>query len=255
MCLPGSVEFVTALAGAPKGVMLGDEARVAPTAWAIEDYGLVPEDRHVFKTSTSFVSILRWVPWPLRGSGSMILVPPGDERDLRVLLEIPNAESHNLHACTEVLLVSSWHCPPGYDESAPIGVPIDPVTVVLPEVDEQRAGEIVVGGSAIALGYSGDVDVLPWLEPSGVGEHRGDGFARLVDGRRVARPVTDVDVLGGAVGELVLGIGQLVEPTDPLVGISGGHGTQHAAELPHGAQHARHSLSHTRSHSGRPTQR
>ena len=85
---PGSPAIVVATSGStgrPKSVVLSHRACCAGIDWARRTFGLTPADRHLFKTSVSFVSVLRHVLWPLLTGGATVVVPPGEEANLPLL--------------------------------------------------------------------------------------------------------------------------------------------------------------------------
>ncbi len=74
--------------GRPKSVVLSHRACCAGIDWAARTFGLGPADRHLFKTSVSFVSVLRHLLWPLLTGGATVVVPPGEEANLPLLADL-----------------------------------------------------------------------------------------------------------------------------------------------------------------------
>lgn len=68
--------------GKPKGVMLSHEACSYGLSWARETFGLTEQDRHLLKTSISFVSLLRQFIWALLTGASTFLLPVEKRGDL-----------------------------------------------------------------------------------------------------------------------------------------------------------------------------
>jgi acyl-CoA synthetase (AMP-forming)/AMP-acid ligase II/acyl carrier protein len=71
--------------GTPKSVRLSNSACATQLPWVQSTFGLTEEDVHLFKSSPSFVSVLRHIVWPLATGGSVVVLPDGRERDFRFL--------------------------------------------------------------------------------------------------------------------------------------------------------------------------
>ncbi|MFL6129265.1 MAG: AMP-binding protein [Mycobacteriales bacterium] len=82
---PAIVVATSGSTGRPKSVVLSHRACCAGIDWARRTFELTPADRHLFKTSVSFVSVLRHVLWPLLTGGATVVVPPGEEANLPLL--------------------------------------------------------------------------------------------------------------------------------------------------------------------------
>jgi acyl-CoA synthetase (AMP-forming)/AMP-acid ligase II/acyl carrier protein len=71
--------------GTPKSVRLSNSACATQLPWVQSTLGLSEGDVHLFKSSPSFVSVLRHIIWPLLTGGSVVVLPDGRERDFRYL--------------------------------------------------------------------------------------------------------------------------------------------------------------------------
>jgi non-ribosomal peptide synthetase component F len=71
--------------GTPKSVRLSNSACATQLPWVQSKFGLTEGDVHLFKSSPSFVSVLRHIVWPLSTGGSVVVLPDGRERDFRYL--------------------------------------------------------------------------------------------------------------------------------------------------------------------------
>ncbi len=74
--------------GRPKGVILSHGVCVNSLPWVNERFGLSDQDRHLFKTSIGFVSLLRQIVWPLLSGGCIVIVPSGKEQDISYQIEL-----------------------------------------------------------------------------------------------------------------------------------------------------------------------
>jgi amino acid adenylation domain-containing protein len=71
--------------GKPKGVMLSHQTCCYGAKAAKTYFNLSSDDTYLFKSPTSFVSILRQVIWPLTTGGKIVIVPPDSERDFTTI--------------------------------------------------------------------------------------------------------------------------------------------------------------------------
>lgn len=71
--------------GTPKSVRLSNAACATQLPWVQSTLGLTDSDVHLFKSSPSFVSVLRHIVWPLSTGGSVVVLPDRRERDFRYL--------------------------------------------------------------------------------------------------------------------------------------------------------------------------
>ena len=85
---PAIVVATSGSTGRPKSVVLSHRACCSGIDWARRTFELTPADRHLFKTSVSFVSVLRHVLWPLLSGGATVVVPPGEEANLPLQAEL-----------------------------------------------------------------------------------------------------------------------------------------------------------------------
>jgi amino acid adenylation domain-containing protein len=85
---PAIVVATSGSTGRPKNVLLSHRACCSGIDWARRTFELTPADRHLFKTSVSFASVLRHVLWPLLTGGATVVVPPGEEANLPLLAEL-----------------------------------------------------------------------------------------------------------------------------------------------------------------------
>jgi len=82
---PALVVATSGSTGRPKNVVLTHRVCGAGIAWAERTFALTATDRHLFKTSVSFVSVLRHLMWPLLTGGATVVVPAGEEANLPLL--------------------------------------------------------------------------------------------------------------------------------------------------------------------------
>lgn len=85
---PAFVFSTSGSTGTPKGVVLPHRAYAEHLDWVAATFDLGAADRHLFKTTVSFVSILRHLMWPLLTGGRTVVVPPGREKDVRYLARV-----------------------------------------------------------------------------------------------------------------------------------------------------------------------
>ncbi|MDQ3934018.1 MAG: amino acid adenylation domain-containing protein [Actinomycetota bacterium] len=90
------VFYTSGSTGRPKGVMLSHATCSAFIPWVVRRFGASPEDRHVFRTTVSFVSVLRQVVWAHVTGGYAAVLPAGRERDLRAVAELVRDERVSL---------------------------------------------------------------------------------------------------------------------------------------------------------------
>jgi len=74
--------------GTPKSVRLSNRACASQLPWVQATLGLTERDVHLFKSSPSFVSVLRHIVWPLSTGGSVVVLPDGREQDFRYLASV-----------------------------------------------------------------------------------------------------------------------------------------------------------------------
>jgi non-ribosomal peptide synthetase component F/acyl carrier protein len=82
---PAFVFATSGSTGTPRSVRLPHRVCTGQLGWARDTFRLTPSDVHLFKTSPSFVSVLRQVVWPLATGGTVVVLPDGREADFRYL--------------------------------------------------------------------------------------------------------------------------------------------------------------------------
>jgi amino acid adenylation domain-containing protein len=86
------VLYTSGSTGAPKGVVVTHEAIANYVRWVIRDHGLGPGDRVLQKTPLVFDAAGWEVFGPLASGGTVVLAPPGAERDPDGLVRLLGAE-------------------------------------------------------------------------------------------------------------------------------------------------------------------
>jgi len=86
--------YTSGSTGKPKGVPVGHRPLTNQIAWFVSTFGLVAEDRLLLKTSLSFdASVWEWAA-PLASGGSLVIAPPGVQREPETLLAL--LEDHEI---------------------------------------------------------------------------------------------------------------------------------------------------------------
>ncbi len=86
------VIFTSGSTGAPKGVVVGHRAIVNRLSWMREHYGIGADDRILHKTPFTFDVSVWELFLPLISGATMVLAPPGAEKDPARLAELVRAE-------------------------------------------------------------------------------------------------------------------------------------------------------------------
>jgi len=79
------VFYTSGSTGEPKGVMLSHATCSAFVPWVERTFEVGPGDRHLLRSTVSFVSVLRQLVWPHVTGGYAAVLPAGQERDLRAV--------------------------------------------------------------------------------------------------------------------------------------------------------------------------
>jgi amino acid adenylation domain-containing protein len=91
------VIYTSGSTGRPKGVQVEHAAIANNLLWMQQDWPLDPADRMLVKTAATFDVSVKEVFWPLIAGATLVLAPPGAERDPGALLRL--LESQRITIC------------------------------------------------------------------------------------------------------------------------------------------------------------
>ncbi|UQT55742.1 amino acid adenylation domain-containing protein [Streptomyces durmitorensis] len=139
------VMYTSGSTGRPKGVQVTHRGLANRVRWAVETIGLRADDRTLHKTSPSFDAAVWEVFAPLVSGGTLVLAPPGAERDPETMNRVLADERVTVLQAVPTVLRALAESPRWADASAlrlvfSAGEPLD--------ADLARS---VVGGRSLAL--------------------------------------------------------------------------------------------------------